>query len=210
VWHVLRRFCDIRRWRQSGATAAEPENVPRVSRALPRLASPTKTMKNGPAFRVGLRRSSSPRDQRGHLQEVRLSGRQRQVRHPRPHPAHQGTGRRAARPEVPHAGQELLLRRSGREEPRASSGSWTWPAKGKNVTITEGELDRMMVSTRPSTTSGRGLPAERGLRKKAILQDFESCAAFDTIVLCFDGDEPGQKALKKSPASCCRSARSRS
>src|SRR5262249_52405835 len=37
-----------------------------------------------------------------------------------------------------------------------------------------------------------------GSVEKAIKADYERICAFDNIVLCFDNDEPGQKALKKA------------
>ncbi|WP_316235033.1 MULTISPECIES: DnaB-like helicase C-terminal domain-containing protein [unclassified Bradyrhizobium] len=76
-------------------------------------------------------------------------------------------------------------------------GSWSWPEKGKNVTITEGEIDRMSVSQAFDNKWPTGsLPNGADSVKKAILADYEKLCRFDTITLCFDGDEPGQKATK--------------
>jgi hypothetical protein len=76
-------------------------------------------------------------------------------------------------------------------------GSWSWPAKGKNVTITEGEIDRMSVSQAFDNKWPTGsLPNGADSVKKAILTDYEKLCGFDTIVLCFDNDAPGQEALK--------------
>jgi twinkle protein len=78
-------------------------------------------------------------------------------------------------------------------------GSWSWPAKGKSVTITTGELDRMSISQAFDNKWPTGsLPNGDGSAKKAILADYEKLCRFDSIVLCFDNDESGQKALKEA------------
>jgi twinkle protein len=78
-------------------------------------------------------------------------------------------------------------------------GSWSWPAKGKSVTITTGEIDRMSISQAFDNKWPTGsLPNGDGSVKKAILADYEKLCRFDNIVLCFDNDESGQKALKEA------------
>lgn len=78
-------------------------------------------------------------------------------------------------------------------------GAWSWPAKGKSVVITEGEIDRMSISQAFDNKWPTGsLPNGAGTAKQAILADFEKLCRFDHIVLCFDNDEPGQKALKEA------------
>jgi twinkle protein len=67
------------------------------------------------------------------------------------------------------------------------------------VVITEGEIDRMSVSQAFDNKYPTGsLPNGSGSVKKAILADYEKLCAFDSIYLCFDNDEPGQKALKEA------------
>jgi twinkle protein len=67
------------------------------------------------------------------------------------------------------------------------------------VVITEGELDRMSISQAFDNKWPTGsLPNGAGSAKKAILADYEKLCRFDSIVLCFDNDEPGQKALKEA------------
>lgn len=79
------------------------------------------------------------------------------------------------------------------------TGSWLWPASGKRVTITEGELDMMSISQAFDNKWPIGsLPNGTGSVEKAILQDYDKLCAFDEIYLSFDNDEPGQKALKKA------------
>ena len=76
-------------------------------------------------------------------------------------------------------------------------GSWAWPASGKSVTLTEGEIDRMSVSQAFENRWPTGsLPNGSDSVRKAILADYEKLCRFDSIVLCFDNDEPGAKALK--------------
>jgi twinkle protein len=75
-------------------------------------------------------------------------------------------------------------------------GSWSWPAKGKSVVITEGEIDRMSVSQACGHWPTGSLPNGSDSVKNAILADYEKLCRFDSIILCFDNDEPGQKALQ--------------
>lgn len=78
-------------------------------------------------------------------------------------------------------------------------GEWSWPAKGKTVVITEGEIDRMSVSQAFDNKYPTGsLPNGSGSAKKALLASWEKLLRFDHIVLCFDNDEPGSKALKEA------------
>lgn len=75
-------------------------------------------------------------------------------------------------------------------------GSWSWPEKGRSVVITEGEIDRMSVSQAFDNKYPTGsLPNGSNSVKKAFLADYEKLMRFDHIILCFDNDEPGQKAL---------------
>jgi twinkle protein len=78
-------------------------------------------------------------------------------------------------------------------------GDWSWPAKGKTVVITEGEIDRMSISQSQDNKWATGsLPNGSGSVKKAILASYDKLLRFDHIVLCFDNDEPGQEALKEA------------
>lgn len=78
-------------------------------------------------------------------------------------------------------------------------GSWSWPEKGRSVVITEGEIDRMSISQAFDNKYASGsLPNGSGSVKKAFLADYEKLMRFDHIVLCFDNDEPGQKALTEA------------
>jgi twinkle protein len=78
-------------------------------------------------------------------------------------------------------------------------GDWSWPAGGKSVVITEGEIDRMSVSQAQDNKYPTGsLPNGSGSVTKAILASWDKLLRFDHIYLCFDNDEPGQKALKEA------------
>jgi twinkle protein len=74
--------------------------------------------------------------------------------------------------------------------------SWLWPAKGRAVTITEGEIDALSYWQAWDHKWPVGsLPNGTGSVKKAILKHYEHLVAFDHIYLSFDNDEPGRKAL---------------
>lgn len=72
---------------------------------------------------------------------------------------------------------------------------WT---PGKSVTITEGEIDCLSVAQafnlKYATVS---LPDGAQSAPKAITKAYEWLCGFEKIVLCFDQDEPGQKAAQQ-------------
>lgn len=76
-------------------------------------------------------------------------------------------------------------------------GMWLWRDGGKSVTICEGEIDALSVSQAMnnkwpvvSIPNGAGPQAA-----KCIKEHFEWLDKFDNIVLMFDQDEAGEKAL---------------
>lgn len=74
-------------------------------------------------------------------------------------------------------------------------GQQLYPAGGKAVTITEGELDalaafQMNGSLYPTVSIKNGAASA----KKDCQGSFEWLDSFDMIVICFDADEPGKKA----------------
>ncbi len=82
-------------------------------------------------------------------------------------------------------------------------GIHMFPAGGKYITITEGEEDAMSVyqmmkaaspNFEPSVIS---IPDGSGSAEKACKRDWEYINSFENIVICFDGDEPGQKAADR-------------
>lgn len=77
-------------------------------------------------------------------------------------------------------------------------GMWLWGDKGKRVIITEGEIDAMTVSQLqghkwPVVSVPDGAPSAHKYIKKAL----DWLIGFDEVVLMFDNDEPGQKAVEK-------------
>jgi len=83
-------------------------------------------------------------------------------------------------------------------------GQSIFPAGGKYITITEGEEDALatyeMLKTR---STGNIEPAVVSIKsgassaKRDCQHSWEYLNSFETIVLCFDNDEPGQKAAKE-------------
>lgn len=77
-------------------------------------------------------------------------------------------------------------------------GQNIFPAKGRFVTVTEGELDAMAVyqmsGGKSASVSIKG-GAESAL--KEIKANYQYLDSFDNIVICFDGDAPGQKAAQR-------------
>lgn len=76
-------------------------------------------------------------------------------------------------------------------------GQHLFPANGKYVTVTEGEIDAMSVW---QMIGGRSpvLSIKDGCNAiKDIKKNYEYLDSFENIVLCFDGDEAGVKAVEK-------------
>jgi len=77
-------------------------------------------------------------------------------------------------------------------------GQGLFPAGGKAVTICEGELDalaafQMNGSLYPTVSIRSGAAGAL----KDCKASFEWLDSFDSVVICFDADEPGQKAAKE-------------
>lgn len=79
-------------------------------------------------------------------------------------------------------------------------GQWLWN-KGKHLVITEGEIDAMSVSqTMDLKWPVVSLPNGADSVEKAITNNYEWLLGFENIVLMFDMDEPGQKAVEAACA----------
>lgn len=79
-------------------------------------------------------------------------------------------------------------------------GQWLWN-KGKNLTITEGEIDAMSVSqAMDNKWPVVSLPNGADSVEKAIQTNYEWLMGFENIVLMFDMDEPGQRAVEAACA----------
>jgi twinkle protein len=74
---------------------------------------------------------------------------------------------------------------------------WKWKPGGKFLTITEGEPDaHSYLQAFDNKYPVVSLPNGTGSVEQVIKRDYEFITSFDNIVLSFDMDEPGQKALK--------------
>ncbi|SKA17597.1 twinkle protein [Enhydrobacter aerosaccus] len=77
-------------------------------------------------------------------------------------------------------------------------GKWLWPKGGKRVIVTEGEIDALTVSQlQDNKWPVVSLPHGAQTAVKAIKKDMDWLLSFETVVLAFDMDEPGQAAAKK-------------
>jgi len=100
------------------------------------------------------------------------------------------------------------FRYTGDPKSVALYGQWLWRDKGKRVIVTEGELDALSVSqTQQNKWPVVSLPNGAQSAEKAIQKSLEWLEGFESVVLCFDQDEPGQAAVEKvaplfSPGKC--------
>jgi twinkle protein len=77
--------------------------------------------------------------------------------------------------------------------------SWLWPAKGKAVILTEGEIDALSYWQAWDHKYPVGsLPSGASSVKKSLMKHYEHLLGFDYIYLCFDADEPGRQALQEA------------
>lgn len=77
-------------------------------------------------------------------------------------------------------------------------GQHLWTS-GKSVVITEGEIDCLSVAAAfdDKNYAVVSLPDGAPSAVKAITKAYEWLCGFEKIVLCFDQDEPGQKAMQQ-------------
>ena len=77
-------------------------------------------------------------------------------------------------------------------------GQHLWPASGRRVVVTEGEIDALSVA---QATGLRwpvvSLPNGAQSAKKALQRALEWLSGYETVVLCFDMDDPGRKAAQE-------------
>lgn len=76
-------------------------------------------------------------------------------------------------------------------------GQWLFPKGGKRLLITEGAIDCLTMSQvfgnkYPVVSIPNGVNSAA----KACKDNYEFVSSFDTIVICFDMDEPGQSAAR--------------
>jgi twinkle protein len=96
--------------------------------------------------------------------------------------------------KIRHAGKKFEVRGGG--DGMLLYGQWLWPDKGKSVTITEGEIDALTVSqVFNNKWPVVSLPKGAAAAPAAIKKSLKWLNGFDRIVLMFDMDEPGRKAV---------------
>ena len=77
-------------------------------------------------------------------------------------------------------------------------GQHLWKGYGKQIVITEGELDAASYHELNPTWDVVSLPTGAAGAKKSVQKNYEWLQGYDKIILWFDSDEPGQKAAKEA------------
>ena len=75
-------------------------------------------------------------------------------------------------------------------------GQHLWKGHGKQIVITEGELDAATYHEYMPSWDVVSLPTGAAGAKKAVQKNYEFLQGYETIILWFDNDEPGQEAAK--------------
>lgn len=86
-------------------------------------------------------------------------------------------------------------------------GQHLWKNAGKRIVIVEGEIDALSVFEAMPNWPVVSLPNGAQSAKKAIKNSLEFLESYERVVLLFDMDEPGQKAVEEvaemfSPGKC--------
>lgn len=87
-------------------------------------------------------------------------------------------------------------------------GQHLWRDKGRMIVVTEGEIDALSVSqVQANKWPVVSVPNGAQGARKAIQRNLDYLEGFDTVVLMFDDDEPGQKAAREcaplfTPGKC--------
>jgi twinkle protein len=80
-------------------------------------------------------------------------------------------------------------------------GQWLWRDGGKQLVITEGEIDALTVSQlQGNKWPVVSVPKGAAGAKKSIADNIEWVEKFDKIILFFDDDEPGREAVQDCAA----------
>jgi twinkle protein len=88
----------------------------------------------------------------------------------------------------------------GNAKSAALYGQWLWPAGGKKVVVTEGEIDALTVSQLQSNKwPVVSVPNGAQGAAKSVKKNLEWLNSFESIVFMFDMDDPGQTAARE----CC-------
>lgn len=87
----------------------------------------------------------------------------------------------------------------GKVSKEALWGAHLWGSKGKMIVITEGEIDCLTVAQLQGLKwPVVSLPTGATAARKTLAANYDLLSGFDKIVLMFDMDEPGQKAMKEA------------
>lgn len=77
-------------------------------------------------------------------------------------------------------------------------GQHLWSRGGRMVVVTEGELDCMSISQmQDNKWPVVSIPSGVGSAVQSFKDNLEWLESFDSVVICFDNDAPGQKAAKE-------------
>lgn len=78
-------------------------------------------------------------------------------------------------------------------------GANLWSGKGKKIVITEGEIDCLTVSQLQGLKwPVVSIPNGAAAAKKTCAANYEYLDGYDQIILMFDNDEPGKKAVQEA------------
>lgn len=94
-------------------------------------------------------------------------------------------------------GKDKTFRTTGDFKDVQLFGQHLWGGKSKRLVITEGELDALSAYQMLESWPVVSLPNGAQGAVKAIKANLEFVEGFDTVILCFDMDEPGQKAAQE-------------
>lgn len=87
-------------------------------------------------------------------------------------------------------------------------GQHLWSPRGRRIVITEGEIDCMTISQlQGNKWPVVSLPSGAGGAAKAVRENIEYLESFQEVVLAFDMDDPGRKAMQEcaplfTPGKC--------
>lgn len=94
--------------------------------------------------------------------------------------------------------KEFVARGNMKDAPLYGRNLWNPQNSGKMIVITEGEIDCLSVAeVQKCKWPVVSLPNGAQSAKKCITANIEYLEAFDSVVLMFDMDEPGQKAARE-------------
>lgn len=79
-------------------------------------------------------------------------------------------------------------------------GRQAFPSSGRSITITEGYYDTLAAYQITGARYPNVGVMSASSAKKEVIADFEYLDSFETVIINFDSDEPGQKAAKEVAA----------